>query len=562
MQSIVIGTYEPGTFVMKYYLKNFPYESALYIPFSVGDENGNDIYCQTSGGAMTTERILAYIHECNHYIHDMSLSSCIAEDYLRDEINLFAKITANNCPQIKFPILGKDTIRYNQEVIPHKWLNEIGKRLFLMDFLFSRSHQSSESAKYSFLFDGQFKRLTEGNGLSHKELLEGYVHYKSANDLMGRAIFTGKYEYVKQFKNEYRIYPYTFNESYSGIDLSDIYGKSDYIYHIARILYMSFLSNFDWKSAFAYLETEWPKGYSDENNMWAILDCGFFLLLDIALTIPPVAYISSLIDDGRYCIEDFSPVHRFLMTLHIIRKNQGFPNAVPGEPFYKTLFNMIAKHPSAKWLDYEGTISSWEYFFNKVKKQTGDTSAGYRHRMFRHKFSKHHKFFLNTPSEILRQTAIPLLSLVRGGGLKIIRQLGDCNIPYEGLFDAYELYHMPYVDWKEYPDISDVNEAIKQEFEHGESLMREVVYRIISHNISEALIYGTKFTCSFYNDEYFEAIQKEEGYNPKLPPHLFCRSMDKCKCCKIKDIQQLPKEKCAVREYLKQFNYKIEQIKW
>ena len=30
MQSIVIGTYEPGTFVMKYYLKNFPYESALF----------------------------------------------------------------------------------------------------------------------------------------------------------------------------------------------------------------------------------------------------------------------------------------------------------------------------------------------------------------------------------------------------------------------------------------------------------------------------------------------------------------------------------------------------
>lgn len=562
MQSIVVGTYEPGTFVMKYYLKSFPYESALHIPFSVGDENGKDIYCQTSGGEMTTERILAYIHECNHYIHDMSLSACIAEDYLRDEINLFAKITTDNCPHIKFPIYGKENIHYNQEAIPHKWFGELDKRVFLKNFLFSHSHRLSESPKYSFLFDKQFQQFTRGNGLSHKELLEGYVHYKSANDLMGRAILTGKYEYVRHFKNKYRIYPYTFNGASSGIDLSDIYGKSDYIYHIARILYMSSLSNFGWKDAFAYLETEWPKGYGDENNIWAILDCGFFLLLDIALTIPPVAYIFSLIDDGNYCIEDFSPVHRFLMALHIIRENQGFPDAVPEEPFYVTLFNMIAKHPSAKWLDYESTITYWEYFFNRIKEQTGDTSAGYRHRMFRHKFSKFHRFFLNIPSEILNQTAIPLLSLVRGGGLKIIRQLGNHFMPYDGLFDAYELYNMPFSGWKEYPDIPNEKEAIRQEMTHGLSLMREVVYRIISHNISDSLMYGTEFTCSFYNDEYFKAIQRGDGYNPKLPPHLFCRSMDKCKCCKIKDIQQLPREKCVIREYLKQFNYKIEHIKW
>lgn len=562
MQSIVVGTYEPGTFVMKYYLKSFPYESALHIPFSVGDENGKDIYCQTSGGEMTTERILAYIHECNHYIHDMSLSSCIADDYLRDEINYFAKIIADNCPHIRFPIYGKENRHHNQEAIPHKWFGELDKRVFLKDFLFFHSHRSSESPKYSFLFDKQFQQFTRGNGLSHKELLEGYVHYKSANDLMGRAILTGKYEYVRHFKNKYRIYPYTFNESSSGIDLSNIYGKSDYIYHIARILYMNSLSNFGWKNAFAYLETEWPKGYGNENNIWAILDCGFFLLLDIALTIPPIAYIFSLIDDGNYCIEDFSPVHRFLMALHIIRENQGFPDAVPEEPFYVTLFNMIAKHPSAKWLDYESTITYWEYFFNKIREQTGDTSAGYRHRMFRHKFSKFHKFFLNIPSEILNQTAIPLLSLVRGGGLKIIRQLGNHFMPYDGLFDAYELYSMPFSGWKEYPDIPDEKEAIRQEMTHGLSLMREVVYRIISHNISDSLMYGTEFTCSFYNDEYFKAIQRGDGYNPKLPPHLFCRSMDKCKCCKIKDIQQLPKEKCVIRKYLKQFNYKIEHIKW
>lgn len=562
MTSIVVGTYEPGTFLMRLYLKSFPYESALYIPFSVGDEEGDDVYSQAPGGEMTTERILTFIHECNHYIHDLSLSACIAEDYFRDEISLFVKLTSDNCLQIRYPILGKETIECNKKAIPSKLFHEIINKLSLKDFLFASSHTKSESPKYAFLFDKQFLQYTEGRGLSYKELLEGYVHYKSANDLMGRAMLTGKHDYIREFKNNYKIYPYTFNQTNSSIDISGIYGKSHYIYHIARVIYMSVLSTFDWKSAFSYLETEWPKGYVNENNMWSILDCGFFLLLDIALTIPPIAYIPVLMEDGQYCIEDFSPVHRFLMALHIIRENQKFPDAKQGESFYITLFNTIALNPSANWPSYETTIGSWEIFFEKIQKKSNDTSAGYRHRMFKHKFSKFHKFFLNIPSEILNQTATPLFCLTRGGGLKIIRQVDSCYIPYEGLFDAYDLYKMPFVQWKEYPDIADVSELMKQETEHGFSLMREIVYRMISHNISESLMFRNEFTCCFYNDEYFAAKQNGDAFNTKLPPHLFCRSMDKCKCCKVKEFQQLPLVRCAVRDYLTHYNYKITHIKW
>lgn len=130
MASIVVGTYEPGTFLMRSYLKNFPYESALHIPFSVGDEDGKDIYSQAPGGEMTTERILTYIHECNHYIHDLSLSACITEDYLRDEISLLVKLASDNCPQIKYPIFGKGTVKCNQTAIPNKLFQEITNKLF------------------------------------------------------------------------------------------------------------------------------------------------------------------------------------------------------------------------------------------------------------------------------------------------------------------------------------------------------------------------------------------------------------------------------------------------
>lgn len=561
MEQSVVGTYEPGTFLMKYYLKNVPYEISLYLPFFVGDEKSTDIYGQVLGSKMATERILTYMHECNHYLHDLSLSSCIAEDYLRDEISFWVKAVSDNYSGIRYPLLSGDTRQHNQNIIPAKWFEGITNRFYLKDFLFTTFHTSSDSSKYSFLFDENLLRYTRGKGLSTTELLEGYVHYKSVNDLVGRATITGKHEYIRQFKNDYNLYPYSYDETNAAIDIAGIYDETKYTYHIARVIYMCALSEFDWKSAFSYLNAGWPHGYADENNMWSILDCGFFLLLDIALTIPPIAYITRFMEEGDYCIEDFSPVHRFLLALHIIKENKRFPDAKEGEPFYVTLFNMIARHPSAGWLDFENTTGCWEMFFNQMKEVTGDTSAGYRHRVFRHKFTKFHKFFLNLPSEQLQQTAVPFMSLVRGGGLKIMRRLGYHNIPYEGLVDAYELYKMPFVQWKE-EGITDEKELMRQEIRHSESLMRETVYRIIDHNISESLLFRDSFTCAFYHEEYFAAKKRGDGYNSQLPPHLFCRAMDKCRCCKVKDLQSLPLNGCAVREYMIGTKYKLSQIRW
>lgn len=562
MSSIVVGTYQPGTFLMKLFLNNYSYDTALFEPAFVGDEECYDVFGKTYGRELATERILTFMHECNHYIHDLSLSACIAQDYFQDEISFFVKYLSENCSQITYPIFGQETEENNRKYIPIKLFRLITDKLSMQTFLFDSSHTSSKSPKYSFLFDEAYLQYTDGKGLSYNELLEGYVHYKSASDLMWRAMITGKYDYIRQFKDKYNIYPYSYNDACSSIDISRIYGKSYYIYHIARVIYMSFLSSFDWKNAFSYLETEWPKGYESKNNAWSILDSGFFFLLDIALTIPPIAYIPTLMEEGGYCIEDFSPVHRFLMALHIVRENQKFPDAKHGESYYKTLFNFIAEHPSANWPNLGTTLSTWEIFFDKIKKKSHDTSAGYRHRMFKYKFTKYHTFFLNIPSVILNQTSTPLFCLARGGELKIFRRIGSYNVPYEGLFEAYDLYTMPFVEWKEYPDISDFNEFIKQEIEHCSSFMREIVYRLISHNISESLMFRKEFTCCFYNDEYFAAIQSGMTLNSKLPPHLFCRSMDKCKCCKITDLQQLPLERCAVRDYLINYNYKIIQMKW
>lgn len=556
---MVVGTYHPGTFLMRYYLKNFPYERAVQIPLSVGDVDAQDVYSQAPGGEMTTERIMTYIHECNHYIHDMSLSSCVADDYLIDENSAYVKAASEMCPHITYPIFGKDTINHNLIHIPEGWFNKMSSNLYIKDLFFDRHHSSSEVPKYYSLFGKRYLQLTEGKGLSYQELLEGYVYYKTANDLMSRARLTGKYDYIQKFKNKIQLYPYSFDEENSCINISRIYSNSSYVYHIARVIYMSVLKEFDWRKALSYLNNDWPKGYDEKDNIWSVLDCGFFLLLDIVLTIPPISYIPSLCENTELCLEDFSPVHRFLLAMHIIRENNGFPDATPGELYYITLFNMIAKNPKAKWLDYESTIYVWDNFFKKTLEVTGDTSAGYRYRMFRHKFSKFHKFFLNIPSEILKETTTPLFSLVRGGGLKILRQFGNHYMPYEGLFDVYELFKMPFVKWMEYDNVKDY---IKQEMEHGQSLMREVVYRMISRNISDALMWRDHFTCCFYAEEYDKARQRGDSYNSKLSPHLFCRSMDKCKCCDIKDIQQLPKQNCAVREYLEKTHYNISNLKW
>ena len=194
-----------------------------------------------------------------------------------------------------------------------------------------------------------------------------------------------------------------------------------------------------------HLQREWPKGYRDTENPLAFLDCAFFFLLDIALNIPAVAYIRGLCDDGKYQIEDFSPVHRFLSELKVIEDNHGFPEPVENEPYYITLFDFFSQ--KLNWLSYANTLKSWDIFLRRVEEPNSDTSMGYRRRMFWSKNTKFHKFFLQEPSFQMRQTNIPLICITKGGKVKIVKKYGNLEMPYEGIIDVYGMFKMPYHPW-------------------------------------------------------------------------------------------------------------------
>lgn len=553
LQSKKVGSYQSGAFIMRYYLRDFPYEHALFSPLFVGDEDINNIYSETKGGFSTTYRILTYLHEANHYMQDLSLSACMSDDYYHDEMAAFVH-EAINMGCNSFPL-------FNSANKDYEWYPHLANNNALHNYIFDTSHINSRNPKYSSLFDEDiFKLVTNGNGLSYSDLLEGYVFYLSLTNLADRARISGKEEYLKGFKENSSIFPYKYSEENQYLDFTNAVTSNTYTYHVARLLFLLKNKGFNLVEAFKYCQCKWPIDYREEGNPQAFLDCAFFLLLDIALTIPAFAYIRDLCKE-KYSIEDFSPVHRFLAELKVIEDNNGFPEIEENVPFYQTLFNFFSD--KIGWLNFENTIESWNIYFERVDKPYSDTSMGYRRRMFWSKFSYFHKFIYLEPSIQMRRTNIPLVCVTNGGVVKVIKKFGNLDIPYEGLFDVFGMFKMKYSQWKEYGDtLQNSVEWVKIENENTESFIREIIYRIISRDLKDCILFEKGFTCSFYNNEYETAIKNNSGFDSKLPPTIHCKSMNKCKCCNIKNFSELPEHGCAVREYMKVMNYNIHNKHW
>lgn len=269
LQSFAAGSYQSGSFLLRYYLKDFPYEDVLFLPMYVGDVNLNNYYSETKGGYLTTNRVLTYLHEGNHYMQDLSLPACLSEDYHYDEMSMLVHAAIDvGCDS--FPLM-------QQKHLKCKWMPVIFYNIQIHNLLFKTSHIKSENKKYASLFeDSYFQQIARERGLSYSDLLEGYVHYISLVHLADRAILSGKQEYIHKFKDRFNLFPYIYNEDEHNLDFSQALQGNSYTYHIARILFLVKNKGFNIDGALKHLQREWPKGYRDTENPLAFLDCAFF----------------------------------------------------------------------------------------------------------------------------------------------------------------------------------------------------------------------------------------------------------------------------------------------
>ncbi len=545
MNNRIIGEYEPGTFFLRYNQKNIPYENELYSSDSIGDKDSFTIYGDKSkGNYMKTERIITFLHEATHFIHDLSLPACTFADYLRDEIAFLSKTISLSCNDLRYPLLDKDNYEYNKKLLSEHYLHYYEILLDRIDF-------------YKELFCTSYK-LDNGIELSYNDLLEGYTHYKSVYDLIVRTERNGNYQYCRDYKNKSKLYPYSFKDG--SLYVSENFYNGLSTYHAAKLFYIYQLGlNNDY---FDYLENEWPENYF--KSYFNVMETGFILLLDIALTIPSCDYVLDAINSKNYCMKDFSPVHRFSAAVKVVFEYGGFPDIKEGEPFYVTFFNFIAEHSKMNWPSYEDTISSWNHLLKNKIEFTGDISAGYRARLMKYKNTDFHKYILKSPLDIFRDTLIPIIYLVRGGAIKMIHLIGNANVPFEGVFNTYGLFVSQNHRFKAC-ECEDQNELLLIEYDNSMSFIRESVYRSIIRNLQDAMIFKKNFTCCFYDNEFCNYIcstKDDKPFNEKLPAKLFCFSMDKFKCCNIKNFADLPKDRCAVRDYLKIKEYNIDNINW
>jgi hypothetical protein len=571
------GTYEFGEFHLHSYLKNIPYDHSLYDEQDIG--NLDSVYKKVKGRYNKTERIYTFLHECNHYIQDLSIPACIAFDYFKDSEMYILKQLINSSNNLKCPLLDKNNIEYNRNILdgynilPNELCSKYDEMIKLNDIrakLFETKYDIQDIAEISITPD-----RAEPYNLSTRDLLESYAHFKSIIDLINRIYKHSEeeqYSEKEQYLNNYNKKMDLYQISFDGKQLNYIMDKVHYSYNISRYLYNRYVV-FDLKEAIRYIETSWPIGYY-ENNL-SIIDVGFILCLDIALTIPSHNFIIWSIAEGKHKIEDFSPVHRYVAILKKLKENQGFPDAIESESFYITLFNFFTNDANINWTNYYDTVTSWYYFFDdKLKQPNPDTSDGYRYRLIANKYLYYVKPFTNekpkepnpnpflilSPAMICRNYSIPIFEKVNKG-LKIITLFSmldesyyNLDIPYEEHFSNYDLFHYPYNPFK-----LNVENDIKIEFENKASFMRETIYRIICRSIQNSINSANGFTCKFaesYNEEFYD-YDSDEDIERNM-----CPSMDRTKCCNVKNLKELPTCQCVVREYLYMFKYNTNNINW
>ncbi len=556
MSKRIIGKYDTGTFYLRYYNKNVPYESDIFLNSCIGNKSGFGLHVDSIGGQMKTERILTFIHELNHYVHDLSLYACMLQDNQQDEIAFLAKELSSKGEELRYPLLDKDNIEYNITLYNGFNLETVYKTLLgkikLNNYFFSTDHNcdSTTNLKYKNLF-------SQNTHLCYNDLLEGYVHYKSIFDLLARnkdVFIDNKYLKENMGEDKLNLFPYKMNED-KMVDFSKAL-DDQFAYHGAKYEY---LTKVPWSlyEYFNYLQTKWPENFY--NSHFAIVEIGFLMLLDIALSIPSIYYIEGSLKGNKYYLEDFSPVHRYMLALDIIKNNRGFPDAVVGERFYITLFNFIAK--KANWPYFEDTVKTWSNDLERRLEFSGDTSVGYRKRLLIIRYSDPQSFMFKPSTLVCQENAIPIQYIVRGGGLKIIRLYSNYSVPYEGYFDIYNLFNQPFHFWGPNQE-KNAAEQFRLESDNSMSLMRESIYRSICRNIQSSLLSEDSFTCSFYDETFLGCENLPEESRNRLSPKLHCCAMSKGKCSNIKHLEQLPQKGCAVRDYLRLMNYNINNITW
>ncbi len=524
-----IGRYKLGRLYSESF-SGIPYETDISIPLTVGRLDSFNPYLHDPGGPEKTLRIAVFLHETAHFLHDMSLGTCMEFDYLADGalvallqvLHMIPDGELFCCPIHKEQVWNR--LKKVKDIsAPLDFLEE---RETLAKKLLFRPHNFPQFAcNINPVFRNFPAELEQLSGLS---LLEGLVAVKTAIAMTLRIKDEDDITYLTNLKNA------------SSVPL--LPERLPIIYNIARRLFDGTIGEMLGIST-KYYEDAWPRNYRSSNR--AISDEGFIYLADMALHIPPFEHSMNRIQKGINQWEDFTPANRFVREIDTLLKKRGFPPLEdPSSPnqFYKTVFDFVAKELG--WPSYEETNHAWIAKLNHYKKARQEATDGYRLRMVVEKHLRPSDIAVADCVDACVRQFVPIFHLTPAG----LKKLGGFATENNRMFLPFEEQDMaPYYHmrknlplWKDAPKDATID-ILPAEFGNQDLFRQEIVYRITSLELKNAILYGNHFTCPFAG--------------------LGCKVASK-NCQTITRFDTIPTDDCCVRFYAEQKQLMLSRIHW
>ena len=282
------------------------------------------------------EQAIAFRHEMNHYIQDLSIAACITEGFFIECLTNVAKYLSYH-QTVRFPLSDPDNRKENLKlriiVDDQDLIDRFYKIYDVYYFIYKEKHEKPNAKFYA--YSEYADRLFKGHAMSYKDIIEFYAFHKSYWDFFVTNQDTEHAKVLHEVVQKNEVYPTVWRE---GENDNGRYETENLKRHIKwqgnyQLLNFMTLWGLNYRGLNApyldYCENEIPFNYN--SSPASLFHSQQRLIVETALHIPSADFILSSLEEGKYKKEDFSPIHRFYKIIKDIRDYNGYPDNKEGE---------------------------------------------------------------------------------------------------------------------------------------------------------------------------------------------------------------------------------------
>lgn len=461
-----------------------------------GESSPNDLlmFMGTHTDIKKLDTAISLNHEMNHYIHELSNNTCIVHGDLLDHLAACVR-ELSQYEGIRFPLLGGDNYIYNRSLCNSssdlRNLLETFEQLYkVYDFIFLKKHSKPDTSYYR--YNSIHEQLFVDNEISVDYILETYAYHKAYWDAFAYCNTENEKSLRQVIKNNdvypivYRDNGYTINNFKRSIEFKKPY------HQLISFLLLVGLDNQGNKAYLDYCENVIPKDY--RNSPALMMHSAYRLILETSLNIPSLGRIMTEVVMNHKSIETFSPVHRFYLILKAIREYGGYPDAVPGEDFFKTFHNWISSKYG--WLSFDETFYSVSGTLYSRAEANQEVITNFQLTALSHKFEHWGRFVQKAPIDIIASFGLPII--LHNQNYFIFNQiLGNTIIPSAGLLNIYSSYFGSIDKYESYSGFKNFAEQMPILTKNNRGALREIVNRLFSSSVFKGLSRDGVFVCPF-----------------------------------------------------------------